>query len=408
MPRSPRVDRKRRVGLAIAVVLLLAIAALGIQSWRVVSAIVDAERAAVVPLPTRTSSPPFAVIDAAATPATRPGLANASAPTLAAEGSPSVAPVPGSAARMPTSTSARDDLSRLDVVREIVEVGMAGGDPGRSSVWEGRTDLYVLVLGIDRRKDGGDQNADVIILAHLDLIERRVAAVSIPRDLLVEIPAVGLDKINGAYNAGVQARPMDPVAGVAKVRDTIEHVFRIPIDAYVLVDFDGFEAVIDAVGGVDVDVPYEIYDDQYPTEDYGTEVVHFAPGRQQLDGRRALQYVRTRHADSDDARRERQLQVLMALFDKGRTFESIARADRIILTLGDSVQTSFSLEQQLTLARLAFAMERDDIRLTMLSEPLIQPGYTDDGKWIYVGDMAAITAFVHESLLTVAPSYGES
>jgi LCP family protein required for cell wall assembly len=411
--------------------LALAVIALGIQSWRVVSAIVDAEQAAVVPLPTRetevaftigneTTVTPTATVTLAPSPTPQPtasqtedtNAADRQTPARPTEAqavlSPSatrvnITPSPTPTARPPAKS---ESPSRLDVVRRIVEASMADGDPAHSAVWQGKTDLYVLVIGVDRRPDGGDQNADVIILAHLDLVHRRLAAVSIPRDLLVEIPGVGPDKINSSYNYGHQAKPDDPVAGVVKVRDTVEHVFRVPIDHYVLVDFNGFKTVVDALGGIEVDVPYLIHDDQYPTEDYGTEVVEFAPGRQHMDGDRALKYVRTRHADSDDARRERQLDVLLAIFDKGKSFRSVTRADEIILAVGDAVQTSFQLEEQLTLARLAREFERDDIKLTTLGEPLLQGGFIEDGRWVYTGDLDAIRAFIEQALDTEASAGG--
>ncbi len=364
--------------------LLLAILVLGVQTWRVVSAIVDAERVAVVPLPTRETEMAFGDVKGT-TPDPTSTAASAVSPTeqattSAADGATSTAiatstPLPNVAAPTTSaSTEEPDGPSRLDVLRQLVNAGMENGDPGTSAVWEGKTDLYILVLGVDRRADGGEQNADVIIIAHLDLIQKKLAAVTIPRDLLVEIPEVGPEKINGSYNYGVLERPDDPAAGVAKVRDTIEHVFGVPIDAYALLDFDGFRAVVDAAGGIEVDVPAPIHDEEYPTEDYGVKTVDFAQGLQELDGERALEYVRTRHGDSDDGRRDRQRQVLLALFEKGKRLNSATRADNIILALGDSVQTSFPLEQQLTLARIAYAMDESEIAITSLGQPLIWEG----------------------------------
>jgi LCP family protein required for cell wall assembly len=401
--------------LVLGGVLFLVVVALGVQTWRVVSAIVDAERVAVVPLPTRETELAFGDVKQATAKAT---AGSTQAPTPAGEaaaGGARVDPTATATPRLaptvaPTATGGApkeaDSPSRLDVLRGVVDAGIGHGDPGTSSVWNGKTDLYIMVLGVDRRPDGGDQNADVIIIAHLDLIHRRLAAVSIPRDLLVDIPGTGPDKINGSYNDGVKARPDDPVAGVAKVRDTIEHVFGVPIDDYALFDFDGFKAVIDAAGGIDVDVPAPIHDDAYPTEDYGTKVVDFAQGEQHMDGERALEYVRTRHSDSDDGRRERQRQVLLALFEKGKGLTSVTRADNVILALGDSVQTSFPLEQQLTLARLAYEMDESAITITPLGQPLLQEGQTPDGRWAYVGDMDAIVAFVRNALVTATGATG--
>jgi LCP family protein required for cell wall assembly len=381
------------------VLLAIATVVLAIQSWRVLSAIVDAEHSAVVPLPPSD----IALSTSTAIPTSVPPTESAH---IAASGSeqstPTQPPAPTSApAASPTeSANEPDPPSQLDVARQLVDAGIGGGDPGSSDIWEGKTELKILVLGVDKRADGGDQNADVIIIAHLDLVNHRLSGVSLPRDLEVEIPGVGPDKINGAYNYGVLASPDDPVSGVAKVRDTIESLFGIPIDGYVLVDFSGFSDVVDAMGGITVDVPYEIVDDEYPTEDYGVTSIHFDPGVQEMDGEQALIYVRTRHADSDDARRQRQLDVIRAIFSQGKSITSITNADEIILSAGGAIQTSFDLEEQLTLARIAYEMSDDDIQLTTLGEPLLQAAWSEDGRWIYTGDPDAIKTFVLDAIRT--------
>lgn len=396
------------------------VVAFAVQTWRVVEAIVQAEKSAVIAWPTRepwvaqgvilTQTPESSPTETAV-PTSTPvpaGATESSDPAPTPSPTATVAPETPTAVPSPTPTfpplaQGPGSTGRISVVREIIGAGVDGGDPGTNEVWGGRTSLNILLVGVDRRADGGDQNADVIIIAHVDLIAKKVSAVSLPRDLLVEIPEIGPDKINGSYNYGVLADPDNPVAGIAKVRDTIEYVFGVPLDGYVLIDFDGFKEVVDSVDGIEVDVPYEIVDEEYPTEDYGTEVVRFAPGVQQMDGETALKYVRTRHADSDDARRERQFQVLLSLFDKGSSFGSITKADELILALGQSVQTSFPLDQQLILARVGMEVDRSQIRLSVLGPPLLTSGYTADGKWVYLGDQAAIVAFVQDALRPLGP-----
>jgi LCP family protein required for cell wall assembly len=414
--KRTRSIRRRRILIAAGGVFVVLLAVLAIQSWKVVNAIVDAEKAVVVPLPTRetevafqglgnvtpissttpTPTPTTEPTQAPAQPTTFAGVQVTLTPTTEPTEAPTVA-----ATITPTTepTDEPDSPSRLDVLRQVVAAGMENGDPGTSSVWDGKKELFILVLGVDRRADGGDQNADVIIIAHLDLVAHKMSSVSIPRDLLVDIPGVGPDKINGSYNDGVLADPDNAVAGVAKVRDTVEQVFGIPIDAYVLIDFDGFKSVVDSVGGIDVDVPEAIHDEDYPTEDYGTEVFDLAAGPQHLDGDTALKYVRTRHDDSDDGRRARQQSVLLALFNKGKSFSSVTKVDDLILAAGDSVQTSFPLEQQLTLVRLAYEMQDADINMASLGQPILQAGETPDGRWAYVGDINEIVSFVHDSLM---------
>lgn len=421
---------------------LLALSVVGLQSWRVVGAIITAEHSAVVPLPTRSPRLAMALtptqkssgvatpvnraspraVAAGATPvggdgtsimeaspgsAQRPVLASPAASARAATAIPSATPAtpPAAAAETAVADSGGEDPSHLSIVRQVISAGVDNGDPGKSDVWKGKTDLNVLIVGVDRRKGGGDQNADVLILAHVDLVNKRVAAVSVPRDLLVDVPNVGPDKINSSYNWGVTSKPNDPVSGIAKVRDTVESVFGVPIDGYVLIDFGGFKDVIDAMGGFDINVPYAIEDDAYPTEDYGTEVVKFPAGPQHMDGATALKYVRTRHFDSDDARRKRQFQVMLALFDQGKSVRSVTHADKVILALGKSVQTSFPLDQQLSLARVALQVDRPLIRIASLAQPLLVGGYAPDGRWVYTGDMTQIVAFVQTSLSTDPATY---
>ena len=242
-------------------------------AWRLVGAIEYAQEQAVVDLPTRVSK--------------NRGGTSGGAGALTSD-------QPSSGASGP---------SRFDVARGIVTAGTGAGNPTAGEVWPEKSALTVLVLGVDRRPDGGDQNADVIIIAHLDLERKTVATVSLPRDLLVEIPGVGMDKINSAYNYGVERDPSNKAAGVGLVRDTVEHNFGVLIDEYVMVDFKGFERVVDSLGGIEVNVPTEIDDPNYPTEDYGTRHLYLDAGLQHMDGEEALAYARSGHGVNDDARR---------------------------------------------------------------------------------------------------------
>jgi len=386
-PRGRRWPRRVAIGSIVVVALVAALFAA--QTWRVIDAIEQAQDA-VVPLPTQTNTSAVAP-----TPAALPAPPRLTTAPMALNNDHEAPPT----AAVPVRNR---PPSAVEIASQLLIAGLDRGDPGRSEVWAGRTSVNVLVLGVDRRPDGGDQNADVIILAKVDLVNKRLAAVSIPRDLLVEIPGVGEDRVNSAYNHGVRSDPDDPVAGVAKVRDTLQHNFGVPVDHYLLVDFAGFEGVVDAVGGIEIDVPEAIHDPAYPRPDYGTEVVDFAAGREHMNGERALKYARTRNADSDDQRRDRQLQVIMALFERGKRLGSITTADDMIVALSDSVQTGFNLEQQLLLARVAYQLDQSDIRMTTLGEPLVTPATTDAGAWVYVADRAELADFIHDALDTEA------
>ena len=93
----------------------------------------------------------------------------------------------------------------------------------------------------------------------------------------------------------------------------MEQAFRRPVDRYVVVDFQTFVRLVDALGGIEIDVPEAIVDTEYPTPDYGVTTIRFDPGPQVLDGEQALVYARTRHDDSDFGRSERQQQVIGAI-----------------------------------------------------------------------------------------------
>ena len=100
------------------------------------------------------------------------------------------------------------------------------------------------------------------------------------------------------------------------MKASIQESFGVQVDSYIRIDFQGFAALVDAVGGVDIEVPKLIIDYQYPTVNGGTMTVRFEPGRQHMDGERALQYARTRHQDGDYERAARQQQVVSAVAKK--------------------------------------------------------------------------------------------
>ncbi len=395
--------RKKRIAAVVGSFLMIAIAVVAVQSWQVVSAIMDMEQAAVVPLP-----PSFTGSNDAVDTQSRsiqPGESAFESITSISTDAYLLPPSPDQARTLPANSGLTADselgpeqLSRLEVAQVLVEAGIGSGDPATSEIWNGKTSLTILVLGVDRRSDGGDQNADVIIVAELDVAGHTLSGVSIPRDLLVNIPGVGPDKINTSYNYGVLSDPADPASGVAYVRNTVEAAFGISIDGYILIDFDGFEGVVDALGGIDVEVPYTIVDNKYPTDDYGIETITFNAGPQRMDGEAALKYVRTRHADSDDARRQRQIDVILAILSEGRSLGSIAKADSLIVSVGEAIQTSFGLEEQLTLARLARLMTESSVSIANIEEPLVQSAWTEDGKWVYLADEDALADFVRQSL----------
>jgi LCP family protein required for cell wall assembly len=169
----------------------------------------------------------------------------------------------------------------------------------------------ILVLGVDARPgEGMVTRTDTIILATVDPKQPYVGMLSIPRDLYVDIPGYGGQRINAAH---VFAERDNLGTGPAKVEETIETEFGVAVHRWVRISFEGFVAIVDAAGGVTVDNEQYFIDYEYPTPDYGTMVVEFQVGKQHLDGERALQYARSRHASNDFDRSHRQQQVIAGL-----------------------------------------------------------------------------------------------
>lgn len=173
--------------------------------------------------------------------------------------------------------------------------------------------VTVLLIGADRRP-GDAGRSDSLLVLFVNPQTRQMALLGIPRDLRVSIPGRGRDKINHAY----------PFGGPQLVRRTVEGFLGRSVDYHAVVFFEGFERAVDALGGVWVDVP-DIegqgrgmnYDD-----DAGDLHIHLQPGRQHLDGRAALGFVRYRKSntpglgDSDEARSGRQQQFLRAMAEQ--------------------------------------------------------------------------------------------
>ena len=204
----------------------------------------------------------------------------------------------------------------------------------------------ILVLGTDKRTDMQDVAArsDTMILLSVDPQWKTAGVLSIPRDLQVTIPGYGLQKINAAYFYGEYDQL--PGGGPALALQTVSSYFNVPIPYYVAINFDGFQKVIDSMGGIGIYVPAAIDDPLYPGPGYSYIHVHFDPGCQHMDGARALEYARTRHADSDFGRSQRQQQVIKAMRERVLQVNMLPRFGDLLNQLGDTVATNIPPDQQ--------------------------------------------------------------
>lgn len=183
--------------------------------------------------------------------------------------------------------------------------------------WDGQSRYNVLVLGMDRRPGARDTlstRTDVMVLISYDPATRRIGMLHIPRDIHMVIPnTADLVRVNTLMVLGEQrAEGYGPYYAI----DTIQANLGIQIDAYLAFDFEAFIGVIDAMGGITLDIPYTLSDPTYPDMNYGFDPFYIRSGTQQLDGRTALKYARTRHGDNDYLRGQRQMLVMQGVFQR--------------------------------------------------------------------------------------------
>ncbi len=259
--------------------------------------------------------------------------------------------------------------------------------------------VTILLLGIDARNkvQEGASRTDVLTLVTIDPISKTAALLSIPRDLYVPLPGLNeQDRINTAYFWGEANRL--PGSGPGYTEQTITYNFGVPVQRYAVIDFAGFKDVIDAIGGVDIDVPTEIVDYEYPTPDYRTEVLRIPAGHIHMNGDLALKYVRTRHQDSDFGRLQRQQQVLLAIRDKALSIGSLNKIPEALNAMGDSLQTDLTLPEILSLAKKWGQIPRENIHTYRIDETMVQPYLTPQGGQVLLPDRAKIAAIVAQFL----------
>lgn len=252
--------------------------------------------------------------------------------------------------------------------------------------------LTFIAGGLDSRHPDEPENSDVLMIARVDLINGTVRAISIPRDLWVTIPGFGEDKITRAYDYGSKAAGGAFKAGAAAIKETIAANFGVTVDHAVMTTFAGFPQIVDAFGGVSVNNPYDLYDGEYPTADYGIKEIFFPAGEQRLSGEQALEFCRTRHQDGDDGRVMRQHMVLRSLLDEARhagggTMKELVTANR------SAVRTDLGKTRQLALALAAPDITNDSVSFGSL-KPYIWDSYASNGAWIYAGDWSQIPGYV--------------
>jgi LCP family protein required for cell wall assembly len=264
--------------------------------------------------------------------------------------------------------------------------------------------MTIALLGMDTRGDDYDYRSrtDAIILLRLNFVTGRAAMLSIPRDLYVPLPnlqAVEIDqaRINSAYLYGEIYGV--PGGGPAEFKQTVELNFGLRVDRYVLINFNAFKAVVDAVGGIDVDVPKAIYDPDFPADEGdGTIVFELPAGRVHMDGATALRYARTRHQDDDYHRIQRQQDVLLAIRERLTRPEVIPQIPALISAMQGAGRTDLEPQEIAALACLGPKLDRSAITNLAIDGTMILPYTTSSGGRVGIPNRALIAPLIEAFL----------
>lgn len=235
--------------------------------------------------------------------------------------------------------------------------------------------LNILLLGADQRENE-PARSDTIILASLDLDEKQIHLLSIPRDTRVDIPGKGIKaKINHAHAVG----------GPKLAVETVEKFLDVPVHYYVETNFRGFEGIIDILGGITLNVEERMY---LPLED-----IDLKAGLQKLDGHGALSYVRWRGDGTGDIGRiQRQQKFFKALAGQAMQFSTIWKLPDLLGEINKQVKTDLSVQKMITLANKFKDIKNIELKTHMV------PGASQiiNGGDYWIADTKALTRIVDE------------
>ncbi len=225
---------------------------------------------------------------------------------------------------------------------------------------EGR--INILLLGIAGENKPGKNLTDTIMIISINTLEKKIGMLSLPRDLYVNIPKTEkYVKINSVYQYG-----LDQNQGADPIKKTIENITDLNIHYFLVVDFEGFEKMIDHIGGININVERDIYDPRYPGPNYSYETFEIKKGLHKMDGATALKYARQRHNDpeGDFGRAKRQQQVIQAAKNKIfslKTLLNFITLNNLLNTLGEHIKTDIQINEMKSFLSLGRQLDTQNI-----------------------------------------------
>lgn len=266
---------------------------------------------------------------------------------------------------------------------------------------EGDGRINVLLIGIGGKNHDGGQLADTIMVASIDPVNNQLGMLSIPRDLRVDLSGGGYGKINAVHAYAEQA---EEGTGPQALKDKVGEILDLPIHYYLRVDFEGFKKIVDELGGIDINVPKDIYDNNYPDEQLvGYDPFYIKAGDQHLDGSTALKYARSRYSTSDFDRAGRQQQIISALREKALSAGVLANPAKVLSIagiLGDHVKMDMSAKEVSAFVSIAKKLDNSKTVSEVLDNSATGPLTTSNVGGYYLvtrtGDWSGVRKIAHE------------
>jgi polyisoprenyl-teichoic acid--peptidoglycan teichoic acid transferase len=259
----------------------------------------------------------------------------------------------------------------------------------------------ILIAGMDRRPgQKGARLTDTLIVVALQKRTGSVGLISIPRDMAVQVPEHGLDRINTVYGLAY-ARGENALSAL---KQAVSDLLALPIEHAMVVDLSVFEQSVDALGGITIDVPCPIIDDFVdPRTPTGRRLLDVPAGPVRMDGTTAAMYVRSRHGRSDFSRARRQQAVLSAVHRELLSLGNLGQIPGVWSTLERSVATDLKRYQLLDLGRRALGLRMEMVHGLVFSGVEAKPRW-DQGRAMLFPDLAAIDRAVGRLFSQPAPS----
>jgi len=259
--------------------------------------------------------------------------------------------------------------------------------------------FWMLLAGTDwDEDDNGLYRTDVIILAYVNPGNKVAALISIPRDTMIELGDYGYQKINAAYTYGeIEAADGLDNSGPAELTRAVIELTGVDIAGYAQVDFDGLIGIVDALGGVTVDVPLDIIGDREagPVDVYA--------GEQVLDGQSALVFARSRQYEIGDFQRQANQRVLLQAIAKQVLSENPITIFNTITVMADMTTTTFNIQELAAIAVSMRGMQENDIHTYTL--PSVTQDY--DGISFVVVDEYATRELVASVSAGLFPDHSD-